>query len=175
MPHQRYNHHHFAAIIFLIIISTFAVVEAFSYQVGGITTICKSTHDVHKLLSIHHHRPLFATTRRDDESTQQSKSIFDQFKMPWDNSDDNTDDGGVSWPINNEKSTSTTPQSRSSVVDGYVETAKDVLSSIQDDYQQPSPNDIQQSQTKLGILLIDHGSKRQASNDHLQSIAKKFC
>ena len=176
MPHQRYNHHNFAAIVavFIIIMSTLAVVaEAFSSYTPSSLTCRKSTHDVHKLLSVHHHRPLFATTRRDDESTQQSKSIFDQFKMPWDNSDDNTDDGGVSWPINNEKSTSTTPQSRSSVVDGYVETAKDALSSIQDDNQQPSPNDIQQTK-KLGILLIDHGSKRQASNKHLQSIAKLY-
>ena len=133
---------------------------------------------MHKLLSIHQYRPLFATTRSDDESTQQSKSIFDQFKMPWDNSDDNTDDGGVSWPINNNKSdsgksTSTIPQSRSSVVDEYVETAKDALSSMQDNNQQPS-NDIPQQTKKLGILLIDHGSKRQASNEHLQSIAKKY-
>jgi len=207
MPHQRFNHHNFAAIVAVfLIISTLTVVDAFSYR-GGITTICKSTHDVHKL-SIHH-RPLFATTRRDDESTQQSNSIFDQFKMPWDNINDNTDDGGVSWPINskldNEKSnyesqssttkqqtkqrkprvprypsalqydTSTTPQSRSDVVDGYVETAKDALSSIQDNNQQPPSNNIQQSQTKkLGLLLIDHGSKRHASNEHLQSIAKLY-
>jgi len=205
MPHQRFNHHNFAAIVAVfLIISTLTVVDAFSYR-GGITTICKSTHDVHKL-SIHH-RPLLATTRRDDESTQQSNSIFDQFKMPWDNINDNTDDGGVSWPINskldNEKSnyksqssttkqqtkqrkprvprypsalqydTSTTPQSRSDVVDGYVETAKDALSSIQDNNQQPPSINIQQT-TKLGLLLIDHGSKRQASNDHLQSIAKKY-
>ena len=180
MPHQRYNHHNFAAIVavFIIIMSTLAVVaEAFSSYTPSSLTCRKSAHDVHKLLSIHH-RPLFATTRRDDESAQQSKTIFDQFKMPWDNSDDNTDDGGVSWPINNnksdsEKSTSTIPQSRNDVVEGYVESAKDALSSIQNDNQQPS-NNIQQPQTKLGILLIDHGSKRQASNDHLQSIAKLY-
>ena len=32
----------------------------------------------------------------------------------------------------------------------------------------------QQQQQKLGILLIDHGSKRQASNDHLQSLAELY-
>jgi len=180
MPHQIY-HHNFAAIVavFVIIISTLAVVEAFSLYTPSSLTCKKSTHDVHKLLSIHQYRPLLATTRSDDESTQQSTSIFDQFKMPWDNSDDNTDDCGVSWPINNnksdsEKSTSSIPQSTSDIVDGYVETTKDALSSIQDNNQQPS-NDVQQSQTKkLGILLIDHGSKRQASNKHLQSIATLY-
>jgi len=105
---QLYNHQCAAAIViaFLLISTLLAVVDAFSHRGGGISIICKSTHDVHKISL--HHRPLFATTRRDnDESTeQQSKSIFDQFKMPWDNSDDNDtdDDDNVSksqqwWPI----------------------------------------------------------------------------
>jgi len=105
MNQLLYNHQFFAATVIVFhIISTLAIVDAFSYSgSGGISTICKNTHDVHKLL---HHCRLFATTKRDDnESTKQSKSIFDQFKMPWDNNDSNNDDDGdVSksqqwWPI----------------------------------------------------------------------------
>ena len=191
MPHQRYNHRHFAATVevFLIIISTLAVVEAFSHCNGvsnrlSTLTCKKSTHDVHKLLSIHH-RPLFATTRRDDESTPPSKSLFDQFKMPWDNSDDNTDDGGVSWPINNKSDTEQQSKSKqspsSSTTKQQTKQSKPPRmprypSSLQYDTSTipPPTQSRSDAQTKLGILLIDHGSKRQASNEHLQSIAKKY-
>lgn len=46
-------------------------------------------------------------------------------------------------------------------VDGYVHSAKD------------ASND-QLKQTKLGIILIDHGSKKQSSNDALHSIAEQY-
>jgi len=167
---QLYNHQLFAAIViaFLLISTLLAVVDAFSHRGGGISTICKSTHDVHKI-SLHHRR-LFATTKRDsDESTeQQSKSIFDQFKMPWDSNDtDDTDDDNVSksqqwWPIKSaddqqskQSSSSTeqqTKQRRKPRVPRYpsalqyenssnvvdVETAKDTVNN-----QQPSPKDDQ--------------------------------
>jgi len=106
---NQLNHQFFAANVasFLLLISIVAiVVDAFSYSGGVITTICKSTHDEHKL-SLHQHRRLFATTKRDNDkesTTQQGKPLFDQFKMPWDNNDSNNDDDDVSksqqwWPI----------------------------------------------------------------------------
>ena len=81
-------------------------------------------------------------------------------------------------------------------VDVYIQSAQDALSqSTVVDQEQPSTQDEStnntnqprnesssssnrsrrtQQQQKLGILLIDHGSKRKASNEHLHTIAKLY-
>mmetsp|Transcript_30235 Transcript_30235/g.64061 ORF Transcript_30235/g.64061 Transcript_30235/m.64061 type:complete len:1027 (+) Transcript_30235:142-3222(+) len=69
-------------------------------------------------------------------------------------------------------------------VDKYVQSAEDAVKSIinQPNSDSKEGSDVkakknkprQSKQPKLGILLIDHGSKRKASNDHLHSIAQSY-
>lgn len=57
-------------------------------------------------------------------------------------------------------------------VDRYVHSAIDAAGGIREEGS-ASSND-QSKQTKLGIILIDHGSKKQSSNDTLHSIAERY-
>jgi peptidoglycan hydrolase CwlO-like protein len=57
-------------------------------------------------------------------------------------------------------------------VDRHVHSAIDAAGGIREE-DSTSSND-QSKQTKLGIILIDHGSKKQSSNDALHSIAERY-
>ena len=70
-------------------------------------------------------------------------------------------------------------------VDDYVRSAEDAMSasegadggntSVVSRTNQPKrQRELLPRQSKLGIVLIDHGSKRQKSNDFLQSVAKSY-
>lgn len=69
-------------------------------------------------------------------------------------------------------------------VDDYVRSAEDAINSsdgtdrgsisVGQTNQPKRQRELQPRQSKLGIVLIDHGSKRQKSNDFLQSVANSY-
>ena len=61
------------------------------------------------------------------------------------------------------------------VVDGYVTSAEDaVVSAKVSNVASDATPRCRPAEAKLGILLIDHGSKRKAGNEHLHSVAASY-
>ena len=75
---------------------------------------------------------------------------------------------------------SDTAVSEETSVDDYVRSAEDAINasegtiSVGQTNQPKRQRELRPRQSKLGIVLIDHGSKRQKSNDFLQSVAKSY-
>ena len=79
--------------------------------------------------------------------------------------------------IYSEKNVDRTTQTN--VIDEYVQSAKGAVKSIRPGTSNNNSNKHTGSANpkkslKLGILLIDHGSKRKASNDHLHAVAASY-